>query len=314
MAAPTQLVPQQSTPQRSTAARVKKVLGRFEGYFYLLPSFVILSIFIFLPAITTFTLSLNRTAPFGSDTIFVGLGNYRRLLTDPQYYEGVVVTFWFIVGTVPLAIVLAVALAIALSYPLGRLSPIYQMLVFLPVVISSAVTGILFRWLFNPIVGNINYLISLFGVDGPNWLASRTWSLVAVIIAVVWGQLGFNVIIALAGVQNIDETLYEAAKVDGAKLWQRIRYVTLPMLTPTLFFLSVINVIFSLQAFAEINILTDGGPGRSTTTLIYAVYRDAFIGTPQRGYASAQAYLLLIVVVLLSLIQFKFLAKKVHYQ
>lgn len=313
MATGTELVPRIKHPD-PLWTRLKNRRSDYVAYLYLLPSFIVLGIFIFLPAITTFTMSLTRTAPFGPQSIFVGLDNYTRLLTDPQYYESIRVTFWFLVGTVPLAIALAVALAIALSYPLRVMSPFYRLLIFLPVVISSAVTGILFRWLFNPIVGWINYIISLVGVDGPNWLASRTWSLVAVIIAVVWGQLGFNVIIALAGVQNIDETLYEAAKVDGAKLWQRIRYITLPMLTPTLFFLSVINVIFGLQAFAEINILTDGGPGRSTTTLIYSVYRDAFIGTPQRGFASAQAYLLLLVVIALSLAQFRGLGKKVHYQ
>ena len=136
----------------------------------------------------------------------------------------------------------------------------------------------------------------------------------AVIIATTWRQLGFNVIIALAGVQNIDESFYDAAKVDGANSWQRIRHVTLPLLSPTLFFLLIINVIYSFQAFGEIDILTLGGPGRATTTMVYSIYVDAFVGTPMRGIASAQAYILAIVVIVMSFLQFATVSRRVHYQ
>ncbi len=181
-------------------------------------------------------------------------------------------------------------------------------------VISSAIAGVLFRLLYNPVVGFFNHWLSLIGIDGPNWLTSRGWALVAVIITVVWRQLGFNVIIALAGIQNIDEQLYEAAKVDGASAGRRIWHITLPMLTPTLFFLVVVNVITSLQAFGEINILTDGGPGEATTNLVYSVFVDAFVGTSFRGLASAQAFMLAILIIFISVVQFRGLGKRVHYQ
>ena len=126
-------------------------------------------------------------------------------------------------------------------------------------------------------------------------------------------SLGFNVIIALAGVQNIDETYYEAAKVDGANLFQRIWNITVPLLSPTLFFLLIINVINSLQTFGEINILTDGGPGQATTNLVYSIYVDAFVGTPLRGFASAQAYLLALLILVMSLVQFRGFGRRVHY-
>jgi len=291
----------------------QKVKPALEGYLYLSPTMIILGIFTFLPIITSFTLSLNRIAPFGSQTRFVGIENYTRLLQDPDYWGNIRFSLIFTFGTVPLGIALAVILAIALSYPLKRLSWFHRLLIFVPIVISSAVTGILFRWIYHPVVGYINYLLSLIGIEGPLWLSSKDWAVVAVILAVVWRQLGFNVIIALAGVQNIDGTYYEAAKVDGANVWHRIWHITLPLLSPTLFFLVLINTINSLQTFGEINILTDGGPGQATTNLIYSIFIDAFVGTPLRGYASAQAYLLALMIVVISGLQFKGLGKRVHY-
>jgi sn-glycerol 3-phosphate transport system permease protein len=306
---------QAAGPNKSNNEKRKKNVRAFlEGMGYLAPTLLILGLFVFLPIITSFQLSLNRIAPFGSQMIYVGFENYERLLNDSGYWNSIRVTIWFMLGTVIAGVGLSVVLAIMLSYPLRRLSWLHRLLIFLPIVISSAVTGVLFRWLYHPVVGYVNYALSVVGVDGPNWLSSRSWALIAVMLAVTWRQLGFNVIIALAGVQNIDESYYEAAKVDGANLLQRIRHITIPLLSPTLFFLLIINVIYSLQTFAEINILTDGGPGQATNTLLYSIYVDAFIGTPLRGYASAQAYLLFIFILFISYIQFRGFGKRVHYQ
>ncbi len=283
------------------------------AYLYLLPTFIILGLFVYFPIYDSFRLSLNRVAPFGSDMLFVGFGNYTRLFTSPDFWNTVEVSLWFMVGTVPVGIALAVVIALLLSYPLQRLNWMYRTLIFVPVVISSAIAGVLFRLLYNPVVGFFNHWLSIFGIDGPNWLNTRNWALVAVCITVVWRQLGFNVIIALAGIQNIDEQLYEAAKVDGASPLRRIWHVTLPMLSPTLFFLLVVNVITSLQAFGEINILTDGGPGEATTNLVYSVFVDAFVGTSFRGLASAQAFLLAVLIIFISFAQFRGLGKRVHY-
>ncbi|RME99846.1 MAG: sugar ABC transporter permease [Chloroflexi bacterium] len=298
----------------SSAKRVKKIKSAIEGYLYLAPTLIILTIFVFVPVFTSFTLSLNRKAPFGNKTIFVGLGNYTRLLTDPDYWNSIKVTLIFTLGTVPVGLALAVLLAVLLAYPMRNLSWLHRLLIFVPVVISSAVAGVLFRWLYHPVVGYLNYWLSFVGITGPNWLASKQWALVAIMLVSIWRQLGFNVIIALAGVQNIDPTYYDAAKVDGASAWRRFWHVTLPLLTPTLFFLLIINVITSFQTFGEIDILTQGGPGQATNTLVYSIFYDAFLGTPQRGYASAQAYLLALMVVAMSFIQISSLGKKVHYQ
>ncbi len=310
-------IEQTSQPSIRSGKRRKtwnKIKATVEGYLYLAPTLVILAIFVYIPIVTSFRLSLTRIAPFGNKSIFVGLGNYTRLFADPDYLNSLKVTFTFAIIVVPLSIILAVLLAIALSYPVRHLSWLHRLLIFVPIVISTAVTGVLFRWIYHPVVGYLNYGLSLVGIDGPNWLSSKEWALVAVAFAVIWRGLGFNVIIALAGIQNIDATYYEAAKVDGANTWQRIRNITLPLLSPTLFFLLIINVINTLQVFGEINILTEGGPGGATNTMLYSIYYDAFVGTPFRGYASAQAYLLFIVILIISFIQFRILGKRVHYQ
>ncbi len=302
------------TKNDTTFSTLKRSL---EGYLYLAPTLIILGLFVYYPIVSTFRMSLTRVAPFGGKVIDVGGANYMRLWTEfterGEYYENIKVSLLFMLGTVPTGIIIAVGLAILLSYPLARLSWLHRLLIFVPIVISSAVTGVIFRWMYNPVTGYVNHWLSLIGVEGFDWLTSKDTALYAVIFAVVWRQLGFNVIIALAGVQNIDASYYEAAKVDGASVWHRIRHVTLPLLSPTLFFLAIINVINSLQTFGEINILTDGGPGQSTTNMVYAVFVDAFVGTPFRGYASAQAYVLAFLIVVISIIQFSGLGRKVHY-
>ena len=299
----------------SSARRANRFKAALEGYLYLAPTLIILTIFVFAPVVTSFTLSLNRIAPFGGKMRFVGLENYTRLLTDPDYWQILLQTILFILGTVPTGLFLAVLLAIALSYPLKHLTGLHRLLIFVPVVISSAVAGVLFKWLYHPVVGYLNYWLTFIGIEeGPNWLASKQWALIAIIIVTVWKEFGFNVIIALAGVQNIDNSFYDAAKVDGANAWQRIRHITLPLLSPTLFFLLIINVIQSFQVFGQIHVLTQGGPGQATTTLVYSIFFDAFVGTPQRGIASAQAYLLALMVIAMSIIQFSGLGRKVHYQ
>jgi ABC-type sugar transport system permease subunit len=294
----------------SSAVR-KKFFAAIEGYLYLAPTMIVLGLFVFLPILQSLQLSLTRFAPFGGRTLFVGAENYTRLLEDTRYHDIIWITLKFALGTVPTGIALSVILAIALSYPMRNMSWFYRLLIFVPIVISTAVTGVLFRWIYHPVVGYLNYVISWFGIDGPNWLNDANWSLVSIMIAVVWRQLGFNTIIALAGVQNIDESYYEAAKVDGANLWYRIRHITLPLLSPTLFFLLIINIINSLQVFGEIDILTNGS--LSTRTMLYAIYFDAF-KSQARGYASAQAYILFLLIMAISFVQFRFAGNKVHYQ
>ena len=237
----------------STAGTVTRPVRKrrrpdLRAYWYLAPTFLILGAFVYWPIVESLRLSLHRVAPFGSAEIFVGFEQYTRLLSSSEFWNNVLVSVSFMIGTVPVGIGLAVVIALLLSYPVRRLAWAHRLLIFVPVVISGAVAGVLFRWLYNPVVGHFNAWLGAAGIDGPDWLTSRRWALFAVTVAVVWRQLGFNVIIALAGLQQIDDSYYEAAKVDGAGVFARIRYITLPLLSPTLFFLVVINVIISLQA------------------------------------------------------------------
>ena len=299
---------------KTTSRRIKTIKAALEAYLYLAPTLILLVIFVYRPVITSFRLSLNRIAPFGNQMRFVGLENYSRLLSDPDYWNSLSVTLIFTAGLVILGISLSVLIALALAQPVKYLSGTHRLLIFLPVVVSSAVAGVLFNWIYHPVVGYLNYWLSLVGIPGPNWLNDSDWALTAVMLAALWRQLGFNVIIALAGLQNIDPVFYDAAKVDGATPWHRFRNITLPLLTPTLFFLLIINIIISFQTFGEIHVLTQGGPGQATNTLVYSIFSDAFVGTPQRGIASAQAYLLAIVLLFLTLIQFRGLGRRVHFQ
>lgn len=302
------------TPTKMPWRSTRVTPGGPKAYLYLAPTIIVLGLFVYYPIIESFRLSLNRVAPFGNAEIFVGLDQYTRLLKSDEFWNNVMVSVFFMIGTVGVGIVLAVAIALLLAYPSRRLSWAHRTLIFVPVVISSAVAGVLFRWLYNPVVGHINTWLGALGIDGPEWLTSRNWARLAVTAAVVWRQLGFNVIIALAGLQQIDESYYEAAKVDGANTWHRIRHITLPLLSPTLMFLVIINVIISFQTFGEIDILTQGGPGQSTENLVYSVFVDGFVGTRFRGLASAQAFLLAILVMVFSAIQFRGFRKRVHYR
>ena len=171
-----------TTKQRRSRSRVGGT--NLSAYWYILPTFVILGIFVYWPIVESFRLSLNRVAPFGNAEIFVGLDQYARLLQSSEFWNNVLVSIWFMLGTVPVGIGLAVAIALLLSYPVRRLAWAHRMLIFVPVVISGAVAGVLFRWLYNPVVGHFNTWLGAVGVDGPDWLTTRTWALFAVTVAV----------------------------------------------------------------------------------------------------------------------------------
>lgn len=182
----------------------------------------------------------------------------------------------------------------------------------MPVAVSSAMAAMLWIFLYNPTAGFLNYVLSVFGIEGPNWLADPTWSLVAVAIATVWKELGFNVIFFLAGLASVPPELNEAARIDGANAWQRFWRVTLPMLSPTVFFVGVVSVIHSFESFGQIHILTKGGPAGATNVLVYSLYRDAFENF-RSGFASAQAVILFAIILAATFVQFRIGQKRVHY-
>jgi sn-glycerol 3-phosphate transport system permease protein len=181
------------------------------------------------------------------------------------------------------------------------------------IAISAAVGSLIWLMLFNPSLGLLNYMLSLVGIRGPEWLIQPNVAVLSVSLTTIWLTLGSNLIVLLAGLQGVPEEVYEAAKIDGARGVRMFRSITVPMVSPSLFFLLVVNTIAVLQAFTQIHLLTRGGPVDATRTLVYSIYLDAFQNF-QFGYASAQAVVLFALVLMLTLIQFRFVERRVHYQ
>lgn len=277
----------------------------------LLPTLVVLSLFVVYPAIQSLALSFQDVEPFSKRSFFIGLENYEVLFKSPDYWQSVRVTFSFLLMTVIPSLVLSLSIAVLLDA-----NPFFQSafrtLFLLPVAISSSMAAMLWIFIYNPTSGFLNYVLDLFGIHGPNWLADPDSALVAVAVATVWKEIGFNIIFFLAGLTSIPTELKEAAELDGASGWQSFLHVTLPLLSPTLFFVSVVSVINSLQSFGQIHILTTGGPMGETTTLVYNLYRDAFVKF-RTGLASSEAVILFALIMIATIIQFRLAKKRVYY-
>ena len=271
-------------------------------YAFLLPSAVLFLLFGLIPigaAVVFSTLT-------GSVTVspqFVGVDNYTRLFTDPLFWESLRNTAVFTVGTVPVAMGLGLFLATLLNRPLpGRV--VFRTLLFAPMVASGVGVAVIMSWIFNGDYGVINNGLEAVGVPRVPWLTSTSWAMPTVILAVLWSRVGFCMVLYLAALQNVPESLMEAAQLDGANPWQRFRNVTWPLLAPTTFFLLIVNVVFSLQVFDLLFVLTGGGPGFATTVLIQFVYRAAF-AQGDMGYASAGGVVLALILVIFTLLRFR---------
>jgi sn-glycerol 3-phosphate transport system permease protein len=281
------------------------------GWALIAPTLLILGIFVIYPALSSFYLSLHDFDAFMTTKTFVGLDNYRLLFISPQYWQSIWVSIGFTLLTVVPSAVLSLFFAVALDnnpYFRGVLRTVFLM----PVAVSSAMAAMLWVFIYNPSSGYLNFILERLGVSGPNWLGDPSWALIAVSIATIWKEIGFNIIFFLAGLASIPADLREAALIDGAKPIQTFFYVTLPMLSPTIFFVSVVSVINAFQSFGQIYILTDGGPAGATNTLVYNLYRDAFRNF-QTGSASAQAIVLFFIMLIITMIQFRFAKNRVHY-
>ncbi|MDQ3411453.1 MAG: sugar ABC transporter permease [Chloroflexota bacterium] len=283
------------------------------AYLFLLPNIIGFLIFTVLAVVASAAISLTNWDLL-SAAQFVGLENYRYLLFDDPLFRTVMWnTFYFTVVGVPASIVLALGLALALNTGIRGL-PWFRAAYFLPVITATVVVALIWRWFYNPDFGVLNYVLFQLGVDTPpNWLASQTWAMPAVIIVAVWKQLGYNMVIFLAGLQAIPQTLYEAAAIDGASRWQRFIHITLPLLTPTTFFILVISVIGSLQTFDAVLILTDGGPANATRTIVYHIWQQAFVFL-EMGYAAAVSWILFFFIFLFTLLQWWLQKRWVHYE
>lgn len=282
------------------------------GLAYLAPSLVLFAAFVFVPLAQSIYLSLFNTRATGAITTFAGLDHYLELLTSEAFRTGLLATTLFAIYTVPVGIALGLMLAVLLNQSLRGIN-VFRTMMSSTIAVSAAVGALIWLMLFNPSLGLLDYLLSLVGIQGPDWLIQPNIAIIAVSITTIWLTLGTNIIVLLAGLQGVPEEIHEAARLDGASGVRMFVSITVPMVSPSLFFLLVVDTIAVLQAFTQIHLLTRGGPVDATRVLVYSIYQDAFQNF-QFGFASAQAVILLLLVMALTLIQFRFVERRVHYQ
>jgi multiple sugar transport system permease protein len=289
----------------------RKITRVLEPYLYLLPTLIGLLLFSAGAVVASFFISFTQWDVV-SPPQWIGLENYTSIWHSDLFWEVVRNTFTFIVLSVPLSVICSLALALAVNTQLKGIT-LFRTAYFLPVVSSMIAVALVWSWLFNPEYGLLNYLLRLFfGIKGPAWLDSTAWALPAMVIVTVWKGLGYSMVIFLAGLQNIPLELYHAATMDGAGVWRRFWNVTLPMLSPTTFFVLVITLINSFQVFEQTYVLTRGGPANSTLTMSYYIYQNAFQYF-QMGKAAALSYVLFAVIFVVTLIQFRIQKRWVFY-
>lgn len=301
------------TPAVGLSARRPGALRRREavwGLALVAPLMIGWGVFFVLAFAASFWVSLTAWTLL-SPPRFVGFENYARIAGDPRFLEALGNTLRLAALYVPLNLVVAMLLAVALRRKL-RFRDGYRAVFFLPLLTMPVASAVVWKWLYDPTFGPINTALRGIGISGPAWLADPTLAMLALVVVLVWNGVGRDMVIFLAGLQAIPSDLYEAAAVDGANRWQAFRYITLPLLSPTTFFVLVVSTIGSLQVFDAVYVMTGGGPGGSTRTVVYYLYEEAFRNF-RIGYGSAMTWVLFALILGLTLIQFRVQRRWVHY-
>lgn len=269
---------------------------------FLAPALIMLTIFLFWPIAYLFYLSFTAGSFTLAGVHWIGLRNYWRLLLNPDFWQVLGNTAYFTLATVIPSLVIPLGLAVLLNRAFA-LRGLLRSAYFLPSITSLVAAGLGFRWLFQT-DGPVNAMLSFMGIEPIPWLSSTTWAMPVLILLSVWKQLGFNMVVFLAGLQAIPPSHYEAAELDGANTWQQFWYITLPGLRPTLVFVTVTTAIFTLRSFEQVYVITGGNPLNSTNLLVYYIYEEAFAQF-DFGYAAAAATVLLVVALLLVYLQLR---------
>lgn len=267
---------------------------------FILPSLAGMLLFVIGPIVASAVLTVYQWDLL-TDPEFIGLENFRRLADDAAVWEALRHTLTFIVGYVPSVMVLALFLALALNAQLKGMA-FLRTAFFLPVVSSWVAVALLWKWMFNPRYGLINYGLEQIGIEGPKWLFDRDWAMPAIIITSVWKDLGFVAVLFLAGLQAIPHDVYEASSLDGAGRWEQLRSITVPLLAPTIFFVSIISIINSFQVFPQVWVMTEGGPAGATTVIVERVVKHAF-SYGEMGYAATISWVLFALVMTVTVFQ-----------
>ncbi|HOD37214.1 MAG: sugar ABC transporter permease [Candidatus Marinimicrobia bacterium] len=279
---------------------------------FLSPTLVIFCAFVLFPVFFSFYLSFHKWNMFSSGREFLGLENYRRLFSDPEFWMVLKNTFIYTLGTVPLNMVIALLTAIILNRRIAG-KRFLRTAIFTPVVISPVAAALIWRWIYDPNFGLLNYLMDLVGLPSVNWLNEPKAAMVALIIMGVWKTFGTNMVLFSAGLQGIPDHYYEAAEIDGAGWWSKFWNITMPMLSPTTFFIMIMSMISSFQVFDIVYVLTSGGPLGATKVMVFYIYENAFKFF-EMGYASAAAYVFFAILAVLTVLQVKFMQTRAGYE
>lgn len=275
---------------------------------FLAPALVLIGVFFFVPVLAGFVMSFTDFDIYaiGSpDTIrFMGFENYRQVVTDPEFWRALRNTLYFVVVGGPLSVIASLSAALLVNAKLARFKGLFRTIYFLPVVTTMVAVAIVFRYLLHPKYGLVNQALGLLHVGPIDWLGDPHWSMPAIVLLAVWKNFGYNMLIFIAGLQSIPEELYEAAELDGASSRDRFLHVTLPSLAPTFLFVGVMTMIGQFQIFAEPYVMTQGGPLRSTVSVVMLMYEQGFRWW-RMGYATAIAFVLFVIMLIATLIQMR---------
>ncbi|WP_121604098.1 carbohydrate ABC transporter permease [Virgibacillus sp. Bac332] len=285
-----------------------------KAFFYLLPALAVLIVFNLYPIIKSFIMSFYTDYDYFKDEVYArGFDNYLYILQDDEFWSSMYNTLIYVIGVVPISILLSLGIAVMLNQNI-RLRGLFRTIYFVPFVTSVVAVSIVWRWIFHTEYGVLNYFLSFIGIDAIEWLTDPQWAMPSLIILAIWKGLGYNIIIFLAGLQNVNKQYYLAAQIDGASKWERFKNITVPLISPTTFFISIISIINAFKVFDEVFALFGGqpGPAGSAQTIVYYIF-NRFYGDWDFGVASAAAYMLFLVIFIFTLIQLYVGKKKVNY-
>jgi multiple sugar transport system permease protein len=275
---------------------------------FITPALIVLGVFFFLPVIAGFALSVTDFDLYSIGDIhnvrFIALRNYREILTNGVFWTAMLNTLYFSCVGGPLTVAASLSAALLVNAKAARWKPLFRTIYFAPVVTTLVAVAVVFRFLYNPQFGMFNRLLAIVGLPPVDWLGNPHWAMPAIILVAVWKNFGYNMIIFIAGLQNIPEELYEAARIDGAGTWRQFRHVTLPMLGPTFLFVGIVTAIGYLQLFAEPYVMTHGGPLNKTLSAVMMMYEQGFRWW-RMGYAAAIAFILFLVIAAATALQMK---------
>lgn len=285
-----------------------KLIRKIEPFLYLTPAFAVFMVFVFYPFVKTIILSLSQTNLRGEIKSFVGLENFIELFQSPDFYNSIIVTFKFVLLVATPSVIIGFILALLANNKLKG-NRIYELMFSLPMAIASAPAAAIWTMIFHPTNGVLNFVLG----QEIGWLTDPRYALISVAVVTTWLNLGLNFIFLTTGLRNIPTELLESSAIDGANFLHKLKNIIIPMVSPQMFLVIFMNLINAFQAFGQIKLLTQGGPGDSTNVLVHSIYREAFFNG-RFETACTQALVLFVIMMIVTLLQFKFEKKGVHYQ